>query len=120
MLPQTQQEAETHSGFEIFKPPRSPHIVLTKSGQLVLNIGAFELLGKPRHVLYLFDREKRLAAIRVTNAEDPDAYKITRSTAGTGLSSFVGFAREHKIAPGRYPAEMSADGLIFEVGSAYE
>ena len=104
-------------------PPRKaggPRVTVTDNRILLVNRDATEALGDPMHVFLYFDREGRRAAIGGAELGDPRSYSATRRGNGKQMSlSASRFVRHHRIADGRYPAEMEGNMLVFGVGPVY-
>ncbi len=120
------QEADSVS-FELFdsrgrdrrptRPAGGPSVTVTDNRLLLVNRTATEALGGPARVLLFFDRGGRRAAIRKTDHDDPRSYSATPRSNGKQVSVAASrFVRHHKIADGKYPAEMEDGLLVFGVG----
>lgn len=59
---------------------RSPRVTLYRTGAFGLNRPAFERLGEPRAVRFLFDRTARAIGIQPASPDNPDAYRVVRRT----------------------------------------
>ena len=100
------------------RPAGAPAVTVSDNKLLLVNRAATEVLGAPRRVLLYFDKENRRAGIRGTEEERPPSYSATPRSNGKQVSvSSQLFVREHRIADGRYPAEMEDGMLVFAVGS---
>jgi hypothetical protein len=101
------------------RPAGGPSVTVTDNRLLLVNRAATEALGGPQRVLLFFDREGRRAGIRKADGDDPRSYSATPRSNGKQVSvSASRFVRHHKIADGRYPAEMEGDMLVFGAGPA--
>ena len=120
------QEADCVS-FELFDsrgrdqrptmPAGGPSVTVTDNRLLLVNRAATEALGGPARVLLFFDRGGRRAAMREAPKDDPRSYSATPRSNGKQVSVAASrFVRHHKIADGKYPAEMEDGMLIFGVG----
>jgi hypothetical protein len=99
------------------RPAGGPSVTVTDNRLLLVNRAATEALGEPARVLLFFDRGGRRAAIREAPKDDPRSYSATPRSNGKQVSIAASrFVRHHKIADGKYPAEMEDGMLIFGVG----
>ena len=90
---------------------------MTDNRLLLVNRTATEALGVPERVLLFFDRDRRLAGIRKAAADDPRSYSATPRSNGKQVSIAASrFVRHHRIADGKYPAELEDGMLVFGVG----
>jgi hypothetical protein len=97
------------------RPAGGPTVTVTDNRLLLVNRTATEALGEPARVLLFFDREKRLAGIRKAD-DDPRSYSATPRSNGKQVSVAASrFVRHHRIADGKYPAEMEDGMLVFGV-----
>ena len=100
-------------------PAGGPSVTVTDNRLLLVNRTATEALGEPARVLLFFDLDGRRAAIRKAAADDPRSYSATPRSNGKQVSVAASrFVRHHRIADGKYQAEMKDDLLVFEVGPA--
>jgi hypothetical protein len=89
---------------------QTPAVTLQKRGALSLNIAAFEALGSPKHVVLLYDREKKCIGIRKASAATPHAYVVRgvgnnqamHVVAGKAFLSYYGSPRD---VARRWPAK---------------
>ena len=101
------------------RPAGGPSVTVTDNRLLLVNRTATETLGDPARVLLFFDRERRRAGIRKTADDDPRSYSATPRSNGKQVSVAASrFVRHHRIADGKYPAEMEDGMLVFGVGPA--
>ena len=118
-----------HVSFELFdsrsrdqrpaRPAGGPSVTVTDNRLLLVNRAATEALGGPARVLLFFDRGGRRAAIRGAPEGDVRSYSATPRSNGKQVSVAASrFVRHHKIADGKYPAEMEDGMLVFGVGPA--
>ena len=99
------------------RPAGAPAVTVSDNKLLLVNRTATEALGGPQRVLLYFDKENRRAGIRGTEEVGPPSYSATPRSNGRQVSvSAQLFVREHRIADGRYPAEMEDGMLVFAVG----
>lgn len=83
-------------------PTRWPHprITIHRTGTMGLNRRAFELLGEPAAVAFLFDRRRRVIGLEPASADAADAYRIIKKA---GSESYVvraaRFLEHYGIAP---------------------
>ena len=90
---------------------------MTDNRLLLVNRTATEILDEPTRVLLFFDRGRRLAGIRKAFSDDPRSYSATpRSNSKQVSIAASRFVRHHRIADGRYPAELEEGMLVFGVG----
>lgn len=91
---------------------------MATGGVLHLNKFAHETLGSPSHVALLFAPQDRTAAIKATNADDEDSYKLTaKKTGGASVSAYA-YIRHYRIAVDKYRVRKEGDLLVFEVREA--
>lgn len=91
--------------FEVFQKgsaPTStvPTVTIQKRGLFSLNQAAYELLGKPEAVQFLWDSEEKLIALQQADPNDLNSYPARRQNAaadrgpvlvaGTMFSRFIG------------------------------
>jgi hypothetical protein len=99
------------------RPAGGPSVTVTDNRLLLVNRTATEALGAPARVLLFFDRDGRRAGIRGADADDPRSYSATPRSNGKQVSIAASrFVRHHRIADGRYPAELEDGMLVFGVG----
>lgn len=60
-----------------------PRLGVQSKGRLSLNARAIEMLGKPSHVVLLFDPEGPFLGVRAADKSEPHAYRLT----GTGKAN---------------------------------
>ncbi|MDP9481192.1 MAG: hypothetical protein M3R38_36925 [Actinomycetota bacterium] len=113
-------------GFEVFdrtKHTRTgfrgsavPYVKVLRTGRaLYLNHLAKDLLGESAHVSFLFDKGRRVAALKSTSPDDPQAVRVSRGRQ-IGATLFV---RHYGIEHGRVCPARAEDGvLVFEVGES--
>jgi hypothetical protein len=101
-------------------PAGGPSVTVTDNRLLLVNRTATEALGGPARVLPFFDREGRRAAMRAAKDGGPRSYSAAPRSNGKQVSVAASrFVRHHRIADGKYPAEMEDGMLVFRVGPAY-
>ena len=101
-------------------PAGGPSVTVTDNRLLLVNRTATEALGEPARVLPFFDREGRRAAMRTAKDGGLRSYSATPRSNGKQVSVAASrFVRHHRMADGRYLAEMEDGMLVFGVGPAY-
>lgn len=112
-------------GFEVFARPRShdgrrtTHVTVGKNGDMLyVSKKAHVKVGEPEYVNLLFDPSTRRAALEPTTSANGKGYRVAKSgKPGGGAVGARLFIRHYQIAPGRYDAEITDDGLlVFSVG----
>ncbi len=99
------------------RPAGGPSVTVTDNRLLLVNRTATEILDEPARVLLFLDRGRRLAGIRKASSDDPRSYSATPRSNGKQVSIAASrFVRHHRIADGKYPAEMEDGMLVFGVG----
>lgn len=59
------------------KPSReSMHVTLNEHGVLLMNKKAWETMGEPDHIVFLFDRLNNMIGIRSGSAEEQNAFPV--------------------------------------------
>jgi hypothetical protein len=81
-------------GFETFKRQRmpvlaDPAVTIQKRGNLSLNAPAYEALGSPKAVELLYDRERRLIALRATEPGTESAYVVRPLSGNARVTSWL-------------------------------
>lgn len=94
-----------------------PVVSVNANGAITLNRAADEALGTPEHVTFHYDEEAKVAALRASDAQDKDSYKVTRGKRQTALigggrrfTDYYGIPRKQ-----RYKARMEDGYLQFSV-----
>ena len=99
------------------RPAGGPSVTVTDNRLLLVNRTATEALGEPDRVLLFFDKEGRRVGMRKAESDDPRSYSATPRSNGKQVSVAASrFVRHHKIADGKYPAEMEDGMLVLRVG----
>ena len=99
------------------RPAGAPAVTVSDNKLLLVNRAATEALGGPRRVLLYFDKENRRAGIRGTEEAASPSYSATPRSNGKQVSVAASrFVRHHRIADGKYLAEMEDGMLVFAVG----
>jgi hypothetical protein len=108
-------------GFETFHRPTAPvsgepSITIQSRGNLGLNAAAYEALGEPESVVLLFNRAKRVIALRAVDPHVPEAYPVSRQgQANSWTISGRAFLKEYGIPIGearRYRASPLGDDVL--------
>lgn len=126
-------------GFEVFdrswqgrrssEDPAIPRVSLQKIGNWSLNEAALVALGRPTHVVLLFDPNERLVAFRgAEHGEEDNAYKVRflnpqrGSREGRGvIVSGTAFCRHYGIPHEKLQSyQVSVDGGVLVVGPVGE
>lgn len=71
---------EPFTGRRLRLASRQPRVTLLRGGIFGINRAAYELLGEPRAVLLLYDREHRAIGLRPAAVDDPYAHRLTKRT----------------------------------------
>lgn len=117
-------------GFEVFQGQRirvtdAPTITIQKRGNLSFNLPAYEALDSPEKIELLYDRERKLIAVR--KAEDPSAQSayVLRPLSQRGSrppSSFLASGAAFTVFYGipteiarRYTAEVQDNMLVINL-----
>jgi hypothetical protein len=108
-------------GFEAYRrqrraPSADPFVTIQKKGIFALNHAAYDALAAPKTVELLYDREKRLIAMRKVkegfehglNVRQGTNSKITWQISGKGFLKFYGVRVSEAV---RRPARLE-DGLL--------
>ena len=74
------------------------HVTLSKKGEIVIGVTAFEKLGKPEMAVLLFDRINALVGVQPTNRHAPNGYPL-KSKSGCKHRTIRAnrFCRHHNI-----------------------
>lgn len=114
-------------GFEVFEKgsapvPTVPAVTIQKRGMFSLNAAAYQLLGEPRAVQFLWDADEKLIALKPTSADDLNGYPARRQTAakvnspvviaGAMFTRFIGLDTTHAK---RWTPEKRDDLLIVDL-----
>lgn len=117
----------TEDGFEVFrarKAPSVPHALVTiqHKGVLSLNRRAFELLGEPAAVEFLFNRTTRVIGIRAADLLAGHAYPLRKQTNSAtytvGAKSFIGTYGIDISQTRRYVATLNGSMLTVDLVQA--
>ncbi len=112
--------------FETFKrdaaPIKGPPLAtIQKRGALTLNRVAFEALGRPAAVEFLYDRERRVVGVRAAEAGAPNSYPARKlREADTRIVAMMAFLSHYGIdysVTRRYEARLHGDTLVFDLNS---
>lgn len=110
------------ANFEVFTNgqlrKRGPAMTIARRGLLLLNHAADDLLGKPRKVQLLYDREARLIGVRAAAADAETAYVVSGSYSRSISAS--AFLRHYAIPTAedgalRWPATLCGDVLVIDL-----
>lgn len=111
--------------FETFKRQRAPMtlepaITIQKRGTMSLNVPAYQGLGSPEAIELLWDREKRLMAMRKVARETPHAYLVRplgKSESNWLISgrAFVTYYGIEADVARRYMGRMDDDMLVIDL-----
>ncbi len=111
-------------GFEEFDrsaapAPVNPFVTIQKRGLLSLNRGAYEALSAPQAVTLMFNRERRVIALRPSDPGSPRSYPV-RIQGGQGggktyLVAATAFAGHYglDVSVSRRYAVTVRDGVLF-------
>jgi hypothetical protein len=118
-------------GFEVFEGQRvrmtdDPTVTIQKRGNISINLPAFEALGTPENVELLYDRERRLMAIRkAADAAARSAYVLRplkqrgrKAPPSSYLASGKAFAVFYGIPTDvakRWTAQVEDDMLVVDL-----
>lgn len=103
---------------------KEPTVTLQKRGALALNLTAYQLLGSPKAVHLLYDREESVIGLRSAQADDDDAYPLRqvprRGETGPHIVTAQAFASHYGIdfAPRRLRAEIHGNILCIDLKQA--
>ncbi|MDI1240818.1 MAG: hypothetical protein PSX80_02710 [bacterium] len=79
---------------------RSPHVLLGVTRTFRINAKAYELLGEPKAVRFLFDVGRSRIGIRAESPEKPHAFPVKRNQSGrTVLVRGALFCNKYGIKP---------------------
>jgi hypothetical protein len=96
-----------------------PTISIQKKGIISLNRAAYELLGRPRAVELLYDRERQLVGLRVGSEGGEHAQVVRPTTNGSAfLVSAARFAKHYGIPVDeghRWPAEREENVILIDI-----
>jgi hypothetical protein len=122
------ENTEADDGFEIYRGsglPTNyvyPAISIRVNKSVSFNEAAFEALGRPSHVLLLFNRKTRTIAFQAAKPEEIGAYALKKAPKSVSYSANVrGFLTEYAITadpPRRFSATKKGNRLLVELGDA--
>lgn len=86
--------------------PKSPSLTFQKHGTVSLNRPAMDLLGHPKYVVFMYDRDDRIVGLRPTDSEN-DGYQVRpapakgvpEEQAATFVISGRAFLKYYEITP---------------------
>ncbi len=94
---------------------KRPQVTIQAKGTLSFNASAHHLLGEPKAVELLYDREERIIGFRPTKADGLNAYPMRSVSAGGNfVVAGIAFLKYYDIPfgiPVRYEADF-ADGVL--------
>lgn len=94
-------------------------VTIQKRGVISFNRAAFSLLGEPKAVELLYDRERRLVGLRPTDAKVRHAHRVRTNTKSTTyLVSGLSFVSHYDIpceVGHRWEAQMESDVLFIDL-----
>ncbi len=74
------------------------HVTLSKTGNLLLNKKAYEVLGSPEAAVLLYDRRYSMIGVRPATLESEHAFPLCqKSNAKHRLIRAMPFCRHHKL-----------------------
>ena len=86
-----------------------------------LSRAAMDLLGQPKFVHLLYDRERRVLGIRAAHEKDPTAYSVAGKAGST--RSFSAVTLLTVVGPGfagqRYSVRLVGDTLVADLSQTY-
>ena len=90
-----------------------PQVTITARSVMALNLAAYEALGSPSAVEYLFDRELNMIGIRPADPNASNAYRVKKS-GHTYRASALAFTTHYSIdtPEGRRRAATVQDGVL--------
>jgi hypothetical protein len=93
-------------GFEVFNKrlaplSKTPSVTIQKRGLMSLNRAAYALLGEPKAVELLYDREERVIGLRPVSEDVPHAYPLraqsSKQQAGPLMLAGTAFTQHYDI-----------------------
>ncbi len=119
------------SGFEIFTKRmaplgKTPGVTIQKRGTITINRAAYALLGEPKAVELLFDRDKHLVGLRPVDKTAQHAYSLrTQGSGDTGPMVVAGtaFTNYYKIDTSvsrRWIPALENDILVLDLDKGVE
>lgn len=89
-------------GFEVFDKRKSalgqaPTATLQKRGLLSLNASAHRLIGSPESVELLYDRDRRIIALRPSKESHAYAFRTANKATGQVIVSLTAFTEFYDI-----------------------
>lgn len=66
---------------------KAPPVILTKSGKFYISRPAYKALGSPEAIIYLFDQQHRIVALKASSKAIRHAYVITCTGQGYGYEA---------------------------------
>lgn len=102
--------------------PAIPFVTIQRRGLLSLNRGAYDALGAPVAVELLFNRERRVIAIRPADPASPRAYTLRQQGGAGGSKTYLlggaAFATHYGIDTSvarRYGVERRGEMLLVDL-----
>ena len=114
-------------GFEVFDRssppgPAIPFVTVQRRGLISLNRGAYEALGAPKAVELLYNRERRVIAIRPADPTSPRAYTLRQQGGEGGSKTYLiagtAFTQHYQIDTSqarRYGVEHHGETLLVDL-----
>ncbi len=114
-------------GFEVFDRssapgPTIPFVTIQRRGLISLNRGAYDALGAPSAVELLFNKERRVIAIRPADPASPRAYGLRQQGGENGSKTYLlagaAFTAHYKIDTSvarRYGVERHGEMLLVDL-----
>jgi hypothetical protein len=112
-------------GFETYDKRRAsaskhPYVTIQRKGPFSFNRAAFELMGTPKAVELLYDREKERVGFRSASPDRPQAFpvraqgqnSVTHIVAGQSFTNHYGI--DTSVAR-RYPVRMEDEILVLDL-----
>lgn len=94
-------------------------VSVERSGNVVVNAAAYDLLGRPSHVLPGYDPTEKVIALRPVPADTRNACAVARSSRSRSyIVHLRGFMTYHHIdisRARRFPAMLHDDNLVFDL-----
>jgi hypothetical protein len=97
----------------------APLVSIQRRGTLSLNLAAFEALGQPAAVEFLFDRTERVMGLRRVDPSVRHAYPVRKQqVSSTYVLAGAAFLNHYGVEADvrrRYPAQMDGDVLAVDL-----